>query len=93
MEHELLDEVRKLRKELREAMGSCDEKRCFRDEVQETRTELAMLYEELAKVQVRQERCGCGCCAEGARAYANLEVSRHRLKIRSCLTYSREEEV
>ena len=78
MEQELLDEIRRFRKELNTAMENLDaretDRRSFRDGARETSKELAMLREELAKLQAKQEQCGCGCCTESARVYADLQV-------------------
>ena len=77
VEGELLDGIQRLRKELNVVMKNLDKLEGFRERVQDARTELMTMYEKLAVVLVKQEQCGCECCAAGAHLHADLQVS-HR---------------
>ena len=47
----------------------------FRERLQDTRTEVMVIYEEFAAVLVKRVQCGCKCCTEGAHVHADLQVS------------------
>jgi len=59
VEGELLDGIQRLRKELNVVMKDLDKLEGFRERLQDARTELVTMYEKLAGVRVKQERCGC----------------------------------
>jgi len=86
MEAQLLGEIKRLRKELKDAIESLNseevERRNFHDEIQETRKELTMLREMLVGFLAKKKQCSCGCCAEGTHVYADLEVSHSLERIR-----------
>ena len=84
-EYQLLGEIQRLRKELSEIMESLHteeaDQRSFRGQLQDARVELVTVYEKLAETTVKQERCGCECCTEGAHIHADLQVSHpHRVR-------------
>lgn len=84
-EYQLLNEIQRLRKELSEIMESLHteeaDRRSFREQLQDARAELVTVYEKLAETTVKQERCGCKCCTEGAHIHGDLQVSHpHRVR-------------
>ena len=96
MEYQLLNEIQRLRKELNEAMGSIHteevDRMSFREQLQDTRTELTTVYERLAAILIKQEQCGCECCTDAAHVYADLQVSHHPVSDASLSTDPREGE-
>lgn len=80
-ENQVLNEIQRLRGELDEAIRDLRaeeaDRKSFRGQLRDSRTELTTVYEKLAAILVKQEQCGCGCCTDGARMYADLQVSHH----------------
>jgi len=92
-EKQVLVEIKRLRKELSEAAGSLQmgvADRSFREQLQGTQTEPTTVYEKIAAILVKQEKCGCECCIDGARMYADFQVSYHPMSDTSPSTDPRE---
>jgi len=93
VENRVLVEIKRLRKELSEAVGSLqmgvtDES--FREQLQDTPAKPTTAYGKLAAILVKQEQCGCECCIDGARMYADFQVSYHPMSDTSPSTDPRE---
>ena len=78
MELELLEEVKKCRQNLTEAMERLDSSDVITERVREaardTISKVGMFLEGLARIRAKQQLCSCECCTECARACADLEV-------------------
>ena len=87
MEAQLLGEIKRLRKELKDAIEGLNseevERHNFHDELQETRKELVVMREIIVGFLAKKKQCSCECCTEGTCVYVDLEVS-HSLEHIRC---------